>query len=118
MAFNCTCETGGIGNLGLPKCNSLLGVVSKLIIVPTYDNDGNRNSIAFSDLIAGILPDSYIVGKLNNSDASKRWYPTAKTFDEVVIGRTDRTTQTTSSGAIYELLKGQRKFRSRIRFLF
>jgi len=104
--FNCTCGTGGIGNLGLPPCNDLLQVVARLVIVPTYDDDGAKNSIKSTDFVDGKLPDGYINSKLIEADASKRWYVTDKFFDEVEISNTDRTTQTTSSGAMYELLQG------------
>ena len=104
--FSCSCGTGGIGNLGLPSCDDLLKVVSRLIIVPTYDNDGVRNSIASTDFTNGVLPAGYFNAKLIEADPSKRWNVTDKLFDEVEITNTDRTTQTTSSGAIYELLQG------------
>lgn len=104
--FNCSCGTGGIGNLGLPSCTDLLQVVSRLIIVPTYDDNGNRNSILATDFVGGLLPAGYVNSKLIDIDASKRWYVTDKLFDEVEITNTDRTTQTTSSGAMYELLQG------------
>lgn len=104
--FSCTCGTGGIGNLGLPACNDLLKVVSRIGITATYDDDGNRNSIKVADLVDGKLPAGYFNGLLTETDASKRLFITAKIFDEVEITNTDRTTQTTSSGAIYELLQG------------
>tara|TARA_R110002126_G_scaffold57442_1_gene152195 strand:+ start:6250 stop:7185 length:936 start_codon:yes stop_codon:yes gene_type:complete len=104
--FNCSCGTGGIGNLGLPSCSDLLQVVARVIILPTYADDGTRNSILSSDFSAGVLPANFINAKLIETDASKRWNITDKLFDEVEISNTDRTTQTTSSGAMYELLQG------------
>ena len=114
MAFSCSCGAGRIGNLGLPACSDLLQVVSRVIIVPTYDYDGNRNAISSSDFTDGLLTDGFINGKLIESDPSKRWYITDKLFDEVEITNTDRTTQTTSSGAIYELLNGVMSFSAKL----
>lgn len=106
----CFCGTGGVGNLGLPNCTNALDVVARLIFMDTYDNDGNENSIKESDLVDGKIPADFFNAKLIEPDPSKRWYITDKLFDEVELTNSDRTTQTTSSGAIFELLKGQTMF--------
>jgi hypothetical protein len=110
----CFCGKGGVGNLGLPDCTELLKVVSRVGITNTYDKDGNRNSIKIADFVDGKLPAGYFNDLLKEEDASKRIYITAKTFDEVEITNTDRTTQTTSSGAIYELLQGVVQFTGKL----
>lgn len=112
--FSCNCGTGGIGNLGLPACNDLLKVVARVGITATYDDSGERNSIKATDLVDGKLPAGYFNSLLIEPDASKRIFITAKLFDEVEITNTDRTTQTTSSGAMYELLQGVVQFSGKL----
>jgi hypothetical protein len=112
--FNCVCGTGGIGNLGLPPCNDLLQVIARVGITATYDDDGNRNSIKASDLVGGKLPDGYFNDLLKNEDASKRIFITAGLFDDVEVTNTDRTTQTTGNGSIYQLLQGVMQFSGKL----
>lgn len=70
MALTCKCETG-LSNTGYPTCVELLSVAAGFIMVPYFDADGNVNSIDLTDT----LDSAYVVGKLNESDADKRWYP-------------------------------------------
>jgi hypothetical protein len=97
MSF-CECGTGQ-SNLGVLGCYDAFESVKKHIKVNTFDSQGNRNSILLSDLEDGKLTDSYILGKLTESDKSKRWYITPKTYENVEPSRTDSTYEDFSSGA-------------------
>ena len=97
MSF-CSCETGQ-QNLGVLGCYDAFESVKKHIRVNTFDSEGNRNSIELSDLEDGKLTDAYILGKLTESDASKRWYITPRTYENVEPSRTDSTYEDFSSGA-------------------
>ena len=97
MSF-CSCETGQ-QNLGVLGCYDAFESVKKHIRVNTFDSEGNRNSIKLSELVGGKLTDAYILGKLTESDASKRWYITPRTYENVEPSRTDSTYEDFSSGA-------------------
>jgi hypothetical protein len=73
----CTCGTGG-KNTGQPSCVPQIERTAKLILVRTFANDGTRNSIQKSDFVNGVLPDTFVESKINEADASKRWYVTPK----------------------------------------
>jgi len=73
----CTCGTGG-KNTGLPSCVPTIKRSAKLVIVQTTANDGTLNSIKKSDFVNGKLPEAFIDAKINEVDASKRWYVTPK----------------------------------------
>lgn len=97
MSF-CSCGEG-LSNLGVLSCYDAFESVKKHIRVNTFDSEGNRNSIELSDLVDGKLTDAYILGKLTESDASKRWYITPRTYENVEPSRTDSTYEDFSSGA-------------------
>jgi len=73
----CACGTGGT-NTGQPNCVPTIERTAKIIFVPTFANDGTRNSINKSDFVNDLLPDSFIESKINETDTSKRWYVTPK----------------------------------------
>ena len=78
MSFEpCVCGTGG-QNTGQPACVPTIKRTAKLIIMQTIANDGTFNSIKESDFVAGVLPDAFIIAKINEPDESKRWRVTEK----------------------------------------
>ena len=97
MSF-CSCGEG-LSNLGVLGCYDAFESVKKHIRVNTFDSEGNRNSILLTELVDGKLTDAYILGKLTESDASKRWYITPRTYENVEPSRTDSTYEDFSSGA-------------------
>ena len=97
MSF-CKCGTGK-QNLGVLGCFDDFSSVKKHIGVNVFDSQGNRNSILLTDLVDGKLTDAYILDKLNEEDASKRWYITPSTYENVEPSRTDSTYEDFSSGA-------------------
>jgi len=109
MSGFCKCGDGQ-ENLGVLGCPRLLESVKKHIRVATFDSQGNRNSILKSDFVDGQLPEAYILGKLNETDASKRWYLTPKTYENVEPSRTDSSFEDFSSGAKVKIDTGVKEF--------
>lgn len=109
MSGFCKCGDGQ-ENLGVLGCPRLLGSVKKHIRVPLFDSQGNRNSILLTDFVDGQLTDAYILGKLNEEDASKKWYLTPKTYENVEPSRTDSSFEDFSSGAKVKVDTGVKEF--------
>lgn len=61
----------GIVNTG-QTCVPVMKVAKKIIVVQTYNSLGVLNEI---DLTAGPFNDAYLALRINDTDASKRWYP-------------------------------------------
>lgn len=66
----CMCDTG-LGNTGLPNGVKPFGKLSYIIAMRTYADDGTLNTIDLSTT----FDQAYLDGKINEDDASKRWYP-------------------------------------------
>ncbi len=88
----CECNES-LGNTGVPGCQPLFKVTKKEIFVPTFDSTGARNSI---DLTA-TFDQAFLDGKLNEADASKRWYPTP-IIENVVSERAESAFDEAPSG--------------------
>jgi hypothetical protein len=67
----CKC-TNGAKNLGQPNCVGVLERPEKLCFVYTRANDGTENKILSSDTV----DDTFVSGLINQTDKSKRWFPT------------------------------------------
>lgn len=102
--MGCVCF-GGSGRLGVPNCLQRLTVKRRVIITPLYQSNGLRTSIPLSafDPVTGILPDSFIQGKL---DGSEGWEITPDTFEEVTPGVTEDGVQTSTAGTVRILRSG------------
>ena len=109
MSGFCKCGDGQ-ENLGVLGCPRLLSSVKKHIRVPLFDSQGNRNSILLTDFVNDQLTDAYVLGKLNESDPTKRWYLTPKTYENVEPSRTDSTFEDFSSGAKVKVDTGVKEF--------
>ena len=70
MPAFCSCATNA-ANTGAPSSQKVIAVGSKLIAVNLTADDGTLNSIASTDTI----DQTFLDGKLNNIDKTKRWYP-------------------------------------------
>lgn len=86
----CSCGTGG-RNTGQPNCIPTIKSTSRIIVMRSYANDGTRNSIKKTDFVNGVLPEAFIDDKLNETDASKRWYLTSK-INNITDTRAEPTT--------------------------
>lgn len=101
----CSCSAG-LGNTGTPTCFPIATVAKKLILVPTYDSTGALNSIDVTDT----LDAAYLTARINDVDASKRWFPLAGTMENVTSERADSITESAPSGKIAFIKKGVRSF--------
>lgn len=102
MSEICKCGDGII-NSGLPTSCSF-GRTQKLIFVQKIANDGTENRVT-----SGNLGDAnFVTERLNDTDKSKRWYPSDLIYS-VVEERADPVTETIDNiNRIVE--KGQRTF--------
>lgn len=100
----CNCNTT-MSNTGINGCNPLMQVTKKIILVPTYDSTGARNSIT----LATSLNQAYFTAKVNQADASKRWFPLPSMVD-VNDQRNDAVMQTVSDDTEIYIKDGIRKF--------
>jgi len=105
----CKCD-GKFGNTGLPKGVKPFRITKKIVIVSTFDDDGNRNSILTSDFVAGVLPATFTDGKINESDASKRWYPIATKLKNVSHERAESINEDFDDGSLSRIRQGQKPF--------
>lgn len=70
MSGTCSCSTT-LSNTGTPNCEPIMKVAKKLILVPYYDDAGAVNYIDLDDT----LDQDYFDDKINETDASQRWFP-------------------------------------------
>jgi len=66
----CECNVS-LGNTGNPSCEPIFSVIRNLIVVKKYANDGTLNKID----LAVALNQAYFTARVNDTDASKRWFP-------------------------------------------
>jgi hypothetical protein len=83
-------------------CTPLMRRGKQIILVPLFDNTGVRNCI---DLSTATLDAAYFTSKVEEADASKRWYP-LPILEDVNIVRGDSNKQTFESGRSILLNKG------------
>lgn len=105
-----TCECNeSLSNLGTPNCKSIFKVAKKLIFVPTYDSAGDRNSIT----VASAFTPAVLTALLNQSDGTKRWYPTPL-LENVTSERSESAFETAPSGRKAFVKQGTRSMSSEI----
>lgn len=99
----CKCDSGLV-NSGIPNCVTGFERIVKLFFVYQVATDGTSNGIPCTQTI----DEAYLTSKLNETDPSKRWYPTGKisTITEV---RNDPTTETIDNVDLI-VEKGSRTF--------
>lgn len=102
MSIGCNCASG-LSNTGRPNCVSLQSVTSKLIMVPLFGADGTAN---FIDLT---LPLPVWSDLINETDASKRWFPLPN-FENVELPKADSQFEEANSGRMVFLRQGKRSF--------
>lgn len=101
----CSCNNT-LSNTGTPTCKQLMGVIRKLILVPTYDSTGVRNKIAAGDTLNA----AYFTALLNHADPTKRWYPTGL-IDNIEDVRAEPIMETLNSGKKIFIQDGVRTFK-------
>jgi hypothetical protein len=102
MALGCSCNVG-LSNTGRPNCVPIFSVVSNLIAVPLFANDGTRNGI---DLSAAVPTWANLI---NEDDRSKRWFP-LPAFENVEMPKADSQFEEANSGRMVFLRQGKRSF--------
>lgn len=105
----CACNAG-LGNTGTPNCFPIATVAKKLILVPTYKDDGTRNSI---DLSTAALDAAELTALINNADASQRWFP-VDPMENVTSERAESILESAPSGKSAFIKKGVRSFSGEI----
>jgi len=100
----CKCNLG-IGNTGIPQGVKAFAQLLYIIIVPTFDEDGNLNfidcAVPFTQL--------FLDGKLNQDDPTKRWY-VVKNLKNIDRPKTDPVTKEYDDGSINFIRDGVRSF--------
>lgn len=77
MTFDVECQCAGTPlNPGMPGCMPLVGRDKFLIFFDYTDSDGNLNGIPAGT----VLDQTYLEGKLNEADPTKRWYVMPEIF--------------------------------------
>lgn len=87
-------------------CVPLTSVIVKLIPVPTFDSTGVRNGI---DLTTATLNEAFFTALINQSDASKRWYP-LPSMKNVTSPRADAVVETFDDGTSQFVTEGAKTF--------
>lgn len=108
--IKCFCPDVGKANLGTLSCPSVMKTIKKHIFMDEFDSTGVRNGIAFSDLVNGVLPDSFVLAKVNESDPTKRWYFTPDKYESVTSSRTDSVVEDFPSGRKEKIQDGVPEF--------
>lgn len=103
MSF-CACG-GSIRGTGKPSKQNIINGGVILIAVPVKADDGTFNEILASDTI----DESFVQGKINEADPSKRWYPVG-TFRNEEDTRADPVTESFNDGSSVVTQQGVRTF--------
>ena len=99
----CSCNIT-LGGTGKGKCEPIQDVLANLFAVRTFDDSGVKNSIGVGDTVDS----TYLTGKLNEADGSKRWYP-LRQQKQVVDERAEAITETIDN-VDYNTDKGVRTY--------
>lgn len=97
------CNIGG-SNTG-QSCVPIMRVQKKIFLVPTFDSTGALNEIDLTQT----LNEAYFVARINDTDASQRWYPLPE-MKNVVDDRGDSLYQTFEDGSKVFISQGTRSF--------
>ena len=108
--ITCFCPDVGKANLGTLSCPSVMKTIKKHIFMDEFDSTGVRNSIASTDLVNGVLPDAFVLAKVNESDPTKRWYFTPDKYESVTSSRTDSVIEDFPSGRKEKIQDGVPEF--------
>lgn len=98
MSVFCGCvTTGANGNTGRSNAELEQAQSYGYFLFNRFDDEGNQNMILDTDFVNGVLPADYINQKINEADASKRWYP-LQDFKATTNERADPNTETPTGG--------------------
>lgn len=97
------CNIGG-SNTG-QSCVPIMRVQKKIFLVPTFDSTGVANEIDLTQT----LNEAYFTARVNDTDASQRWYPLPE-MKNIVDERGDSLYQTFEDGSKVFISQGTRTF--------
>jgi len=98
----------GSSNTGIPSGAKPFGVPVAMVVVPLYAEDGTANQI---DLSTVTFNQAYLDALINQSDASKRWYPIIG-LENVESVKAENIFETFNSGNTQLIAEGVRNFTS------
>jgi len=101
----CKCDVG-LGNVGTPNCQPIATVARKLILVPIYKDDGTKN---YFEIGVDALDQSWFDAKVNNADASQRWFPLPQ-MENITQERAESIFETAPSGVTAKIREGAKSF--------
>ena len=104
MANVCVCSEG-LGNTGTVACLGDVKNTKMLIVVPTFDSTGAKNSFP----ISSTLDQAFLDARINDVDQSKRWRPVSG-LENVTDTIADSTFETAASGTKSFVKEGIRSF--------
>jgi hypothetical protein len=102
----CSCNNTDLFNTGVPGCIPLVGVIKRIVLVPLTNASGVKNGI---DLTA-IPNNAAILALINQENSLERYYPVAKTMENVTNERGENITEDFPSGAVINLSQGVKTF--------
>jgi len=108
--IECFCPDVGKANLGTLSCPNVMKTIKKHIFMDEFDSTGAKNGILVSDLDNGVLPDAFVLAKVNEADPTKRWYFTPDKYESVTSSRTDSVIEDFPSGRTEKLQDGVPNF--------
>jgi len=101
-----TCSLS-LNNTGVENCPSIFSATTGFFLVPLVAEDGTTNKVNLASLVAN--PATYISGLINQSDATKRWYP-VQDIKDITNERAEATFQEFSDGSKFYVKQGVRTF--------
>lgn len=99
--MSCTCENSK-QNLGVVNCQELMKYANHIFLIPLADDAGVANKIAANTT----LNDAAILAKLNDTDASQRWYLLKNVKNAVIAERGDDVKETFEDGSAVFIEEG------------
>jgi len=102
----CTCDAP-VKHLGMPGCTDSIGILLRMILVPTYKNDGTLNYV---DTTSTIDTAAFWNNLQYNTDETARYYPLSVNLEEVAANKGESVMQEFASGRKYHVRDGVRDF--------
>lgn len=103
------CACNGLFNSGAVNSKKALKQAAILVFVHKFDENGNRNKIAAADIVPGGIDQTYIDGKLENTDPLARWYPIGPFINANDL-REDSTMEEYDDGSRSKVRQGRRTY--------
>ena len=96
-----------LNNTGVERCPSIMDAMTGIFAVQTIADDGTPNVVDLAAFQAN--PATYVLGKVNQADGSKRWYP-IQDIKNITDERAEATFQTFDDDTQIRIKEGIRSF--------